>query len=131
MSATKLQGVRHLLGYSADKVVKILLSRAESLNLTVMSAPSLKTKLSRWENGHEAVSLALYRRLFREIYGRTNEELGFPPEIENDEADELRSRILLARRVDAETVALLAQHVENTRRVDRRFPGPPRLGPLP
>src|SRR2546430_7969661 len=123
MSATKLQGVRQLLGYSADKVVTMLLTRAESLNFAVMSASSLKTKLSRWENGHEAVSLAVYRRLFREIYGRTNEELGFPPEVTPDEADELRSRILLARRVDAETVALFAQQAENARRVDRRFGG--------
>ena len=57
MSATKLQGVRQLLGYSADKVVTMLLTRAESLNFAVMSASSLKTKLSRWENGHEAVKI--------------------------------------------------------------------------
>ena len=35
-----------------------------------MSPASLKTKLSRWENGHEAVGLPEYRRLFRDIYGR-------------------------------------------------------------
>ena len=45
-----------------------------------MSAASLKTKLSRWENGHEAVGLPEYRRLFRDIYGRTDAELGLPVE---------------------------------------------------
>src|SRR6185436_5306908 len=104
MAATRLQAVRQLLGYSADKVVRMLLARAEALNLPVMSAASLKTKLSRWENGHEAVSLPVYRRLFRDLYGRTNEELGFPPEQEDQEANELKSRIGLARSVDAETL---------------------------
>jgi tetratricopeptide (TPR) repeat protein len=123
MVATQLQAVRHLLGYSADKVVKMLLARAEGLNLGVMSAPSLKTKLSRWENGHESVSLAVYHRLFRDIYGRTNEELGFPPEIENDEENELRSRLAIARTIDAQAIALFAQQVENARHIDRRFGG--------
>lgn len=123
MAATQLKAVRQLLDYPAEKVVRMLLARAEALNLAVMSAASMKTKLSRWENGHEPVSQPGYRRLFRDIYGRTNEELGFPPEIENDEANELKSRLAIARTVDAETIALFAQQVENARHVDRRFGG--------
>lgn len=123
MAATKLKAVRQLLDYPAEKVVRMLLARAEALNLIVMSAASMKTKLSRWENGHESVSLPVYRRLFRDIYGRTNEELGFPPQVESDEANELQSRLAIARTVDAETVALFAQQVENARHVDRRFGG--------
>src|SRR2546421_12631858 len=97
MAATNLQAVRRLLdqefgGYSADAVITMLLARAQALNLTVMSAASLKTKLSVWENGHEPVSSPAYRRLFREIYGRTHEQPGFPPELEDDAASELRSR---------------------------------------
>ena len=65
----------------------------------------MKTKLSRWENGHEAVGLPEYRRLFREIYGRTNAELGFPDEPEEDpEAAELRNRLAVARTIDHHTV---------------------------
>jgi tetratricopeptide (TPR) repeat protein len=128
MAATKLQAVRRLLdqefsGYSADAVITMLLTRAQALNLAVMSPASLKTKLSRWENGHEAISQPVYRRLFREIYGRTNEELGFPPEIEDEEAAELESRLTIARTVDAETVNLFRQQVETARHVDRRFGG--------
>src|SRR5262249_54455897 len=128
MAATKLQGVRKLLnqqfgGYSADAVIKQLLTRAHALSLSVMSAASLKTKLSRWENGYEPVSLPIYRRLFREIYGRTNEELGFPPELEDDETDELKSRLAVARTIDPATVDVFRQQIEMARHVDRRFGG--------
>jgi transcriptional regulator with XRE-family HTH domain len=36
----------------------------------------LKTQLSRWENGHRVPDQA-YRRLFREIYAMSDEQLGF------------------------------------------------------
>ena len=101
----------------------MLLQRAEKLNFPVMSPASLKTKLSRWENGHEQVSLAEYRRLFRDIYGRTNEELGFPPDDGNDEAEELIAQLTIARTVDAGTVELFRQQVEQARHVDRQFGG--------
>src|SRR6185312_8901613 len=75
---TKLQAVRRELGYPAATVLRLLAERARAHNVTIMTPASLKTKLSRWENGHEAVGLPEYRRLFREIYGRTDAELGFP-----------------------------------------------------
>ncbi|UKD59325.1 tetratricopeptide repeat protein [Amycolatopsis sp. FU40] len=122
MAETRLQAVRRTLGYKADDVIKMLLRRADSLAVPVMSATSLKTKLSRWENGREAVSQP-YRRLFRDVYGRTNEELGFPDEETNDEAEELVSRLALARSVDAETVEIFKRQVDQARHVDRRFGG--------
>ena len=82
MSATKLQTVRKQLGYPAAVVIDMMLKRADRLGASIMSPTSLKTKLSSWENGHEQVGLPIYRQLFREIYGRTKEELGFPPERE-------------------------------------------------
>ncbi|MGO1049309.1 tetratricopeptide repeat protein [Crossiella sp. CA198] len=122
MATTRLRAVRHQLGYSADAVIKLVLSRASALGLAVMTATSLKTKLSRWENGHEAVSEP-YQRLFRDVYGRTNEELGFPPELIDDEAEELRNRLIVARRVDAETVEVFRRQVNDVRHRDRRFGG--------
>jgi tetratricopeptide (TPR) repeat protein len=119
---TRLKEVRTLQDYSAGEVVRMLLRRAETLGVPVMSANSLKTKLSRWENGHEQVSQP-YRRLFRDIYGRTNDELGFPPEVEDSEVDELLARITVARSIDPATVALFRQQVETARHVDRRFGG--------
>ncbi|MCA1709977.1 MAG: tetratricopeptide repeat protein, partial [Actinobacteria bacterium] len=78
---TSLQTVRRQLGYTAAQVIDLLPRRAEALHLPVANKASLKTKLSRWENGKEQPS-EIYRRLFREIYGRTNPELGFPDEPE-------------------------------------------------
>lgn len=123
MSATKLQAVRKSLGYSADSVIAMLISRAGVVGEQVMTRASLKTKLSRWENGHEPVSGDGYQRLFRDIYGRTNEELGFPPEQQDDEAAELRSRLAAARTVDSATVDIFRRQVDHARHVDRRFGG--------
>ena len=123
MAATRLRAVRDQLGYSSHEVIAMMQRRASTLGIAVMTATSLKTKLSRWENGHEQVSLPVYRRLFREIYGRTNDELGFPPDPDDDEAAELRSRLAAARGVDADTVELFRRQVDHARHVDRQFGG--------
>ena len=118
---TSLQTVRRHLGYTAAQVIDLLTRRAHALNLPIATKASLKTKLSRWENGKEQPS-EIYQRLFREIYCRTNPELGFPEEPEEDpEAAELRSRLALARIVDAETVDVFRHQVDHVRHVDRRF----------
>ncbi|MGH3978773.1 MAG: tetratricopeptide repeat protein [Pseudonocardiaceae bacterium] len=118
---TSLQAVRWQLGYTAAQVIDLLTRRADALNLPIANKASLKTKLSRWENGKEQPS-EIYRRLFREIYGRTNAELGFPDEPEEDpEAAELRARLAVARTVDAETVDIFRRQVDHARHIDRRF----------
>ena len=122
MPATRLQETRHQRGYSAHQVIELMLRRAEMLGIPVMTPGSLKTKLSSWENGRTAVS-PTYQRLFRDIYGLTNEELGFPPALDDGEVEELRARLAIARSVDAGTVELFRQQVENARHVDRRFGG--------
>lgn len=123
MHATKLKAARSHLGYKAAEVITMLQQRARANRVDIMSETSLKTKLSRWENGHDAVSEEKYRRLFREIYGRTSEELGFPPEEHDEDADELRSRLAIARTVDAGAVDAFRRQVENARHIDRRYGG--------
>ncbi|HEY0639827.1 MAG TPA: tetratricopeptide repeat protein [Pseudonocardiaceae bacterium] len=123
MGENQLKAVRQQHGYSVAEVIRMMCQRAAVLNIPVMSAVSLKTKISRWENGHEPVSQPGYRRLFREIYGRTNAELGFPPEPEDSDADELLARIAVARSLDAGTVELFRRQVDTARHVDRRFGG--------
>jgi tetratricopeptide (TPR) repeat protein len=122
MAETRLREVRALRGYSAQAVIDMMLRRAEMLGVPVMTPASLKTKLSVWENGRTAVS-PTYQRLFRDIYGLTNEELGFPPEPDDGEVEELRSRLTIARTVDTGTVALFRQQIESARHVDRQFGG--------
>ncbi|MGH3872574.1 MAG: tetratricopeptide repeat protein [Pseudonocardiaceae bacterium] len=120
---TALQTVRRHLGYTAAQVIELLTRRGETLNLPIATRASLKTKLSRWENGKEQPS-EIYRRLFREIYGRTNAELGFPDEPEEDpEAAELRARLAVARTVDRETVDIFRRQIDHARHLDRRFGG--------
>jgi hypothetical protein len=106
-------------------VIDLLTRRATALNLPIATPASLKTKLSRWENGKEQPS-ETYQRLFREIYGRTNTELGFPDEPEEDpEATELRARLAVARTVDRETVEIFRHQVDHARHLDRRFGASP------
>jgi tetratricopeptide (TPR) repeat protein len=127
---TSLQTVRRHLGYTAAQVIDLLARRAETLNLPIANRASLKTKLSRWENGKEQPS-EIYRRLFREIYGRTNAELGFPDDPEEDpEAAELRTRLAVARTVDRETVDIFRRQVDHARHIDRRFGGLTQLDQL-
>lgn len=122
MAATKLQSIRKLLGYKADEVIRLVIARAGQLNIPVMSPTSLKTKLSEWENGHSAVSEP-YQKLFRDVYGRTNEELGFPPELEDDDAAELRALLAVSRSVDAETIERFRRQIDDARHVDRQYGG--------
>lgn len=123
MVKTKLQAIRLLRpGCTQAKAVDDVLRLAHRRNIPVMSRPALLTKISRWENGHERVGDP-YRGLFRELYGRTNEELGFPPEVEDEEAEELLSRLTLARTVDAAIIEGFANQVDHARRVDRQFGG--------
>jgi tetratricopeptide (TPR) repeat protein len=129
MAKTKLHATRKALGsgWSQDRVVRQLRQRARTLNLPVASAASLSIMLSRWENGHVQVTEPAYRRLFREIYGRTDEELGFPEEPLDETAEELRSRLLRADAVDSATVELFRRQIDDTRHLDRRFGGLPLL----
>ncbi len=118
---TSLQTVRRHLGYTAAQVIDLLTRRADALYLPIANKASLKTKLSRWENGKEHPS-EIYRRLFREIYGRTSAELGFPEEPEEEpEAAELRSRLAVARTLDQQTVEVFRHQVDHARHIDRRF----------
>ncbi|MGX7825727.1 tetratricopeptide repeat protein [Actinokineospora sp. 24-640] len=103
--------------------MSMMIKRAEMLGEQIMTRTSLKTKLSRWENGHEPVTGDIYRRLFRDIYGRTNEELGFPSEAQDEEAVELRARLAAARIIDPATVDIFRRQVDQTRHMDRRFGG--------
>jgi len=64
-------------GWSQTRLVYELQRRARTRASTAPTRESLKTQISRWENGHK-VPDEMYRRLFREIYGLSDHELGFP-----------------------------------------------------
>jgi len=99
---TALAAVRRTLGYTQDQVIRLLLARAQAHGVSIATRSALQTMISRWENGHDQVTDPVYQRLFREIYGRTNEELGFPADTIDETAAEFHARIQVARSVDAE-----------------------------
>lgn len=83
------------------------------------SAASLKTQLSRWENGH-AVPDSASRALLTELYGRTADELGLlPPEPHGGHgADRLRAALAAASAVDSGTLRLWGEQLALVRRLD-------------
>ncbi|MGH3565027.1 MAG: tetratricopeptide repeat protein [Pseudonocardia sp.] len=59
--------------------------------------------------------------MFREVYGRTDAELGFPDDDAHGPGEELRARLAAARTVDTATVETFRAQIEHTRRLDRQF----------
>ncbi|GII24639.1 helix-turn-helix domain-containing protein [Planosporangium mesophilum] len=75
-AATPLQAARLELGWKQTQTIRALQQAAVDLGVTIAEERSLKTMLSRWENGHGQID-AVYQRLFCRIYGRDPDELGF------------------------------------------------------
>jgi transcriptional regulator with XRE-family HTH domain len=82
VTMSALRQARTELGWSQSRVIAELQKQARSLGLTLPSARSLKTELSRWENGHRNPD-AFHQRLFAMTYRRSPEDLG----IAHDDAD--------------------------------------------
>lgn len=71
-----LRNARSQNGWSQTRAIAELQKHARLLGVTLPAPSSLKTELSRWENGHRTPD-AFYQRLFAMAYGRTPEDLGF------------------------------------------------------
>ena len=70
-----LRQARIELGWSQSRLIAELQRQARSLGKTLPPASSLKTQVSRWENGHKTPD-AFHQRLFAMTYRRSPEELG-------------------------------------------------------
>jgi transcriptional regulator with XRE-family HTH domain len=75
-AATPLQAARLEIGWKQAQTIRALQQVAADDGVTIATERSLKTMLSRWENGHDSPD-ALGQRLLCRIYGQTPEELGF------------------------------------------------------
>ena len=73
---TPLQAARRARGWSQVRAVSGLMDLARKKEIGVASAASLKTQLSRWENG-QVTPDHYYQRLLCELYKSTPGELGF------------------------------------------------------
>lgn len=99
---------------------------AEQHGMAVPSQASLKRMFSRWEND-PVVPDPVYRKLLRELYGRTDDELGFPAGSTDDSDDhaealiEIEARLARSQGVDGPLIEQLDQNTHRLRLLDRRI----------
>jgi tetratricopeptide (TPR) repeat protein len=74
--ATALRAARLGLGWKQSKTINALTTQARRDGVGIAAPASLKTMLSRWENGKGQPD-AVYQRLFCEVYARDADELSF------------------------------------------------------
>ncbi|MCO1658184.1 helix-turn-helix domain-containing protein [Pseudonocardia humida] len=74
-TVTALRAARSARGWSQSEAARRLAALGRERGAPVAAAASLKTQLSRWENGH-ALPDPPYRELLTELYGRPAAELG-------------------------------------------------------
>jgi transcriptional regulator with XRE-family HTH domain len=121
-----LRGARAARGWSQTEAAQALAALARARGVPVAAPASLKTQLSRWENGHAAPD-APYPALLGELYERSRAELGIdrprsPDAV--DPAERLRTRLAAAAAVDDEVVALWRDQLATAQRLDDRLGAP-------
>ncbi len=124
MTATQppsaLRGARHARGWSLTETAQRLVALGAARGATVASARSLRSQLSRWENGH-AVPEPTYRALLAELLAQPPGALGIaPPVVEPAEAaaDRLRAALAAATTVARSGVDAWRAQLAALRRLD-------------
>jgi len=75
-AVTPLQAARLARGWTQAQVIFALTQQAKAARVPIADGSSLKTMLSRWENGRGHPD-ATYQRLFCHLFGLDMDELGF------------------------------------------------------
>ncbi len=119
--ASGLRAARAARGWSQSQAARELAALAQAGGAPVAGAASLKTLLSRWENGH-AVPEPQYRTLLSELYGRTPAELGIAGPPADPQATgapaRLRAALAAAAAVDAAALDLWREQLDVAIRLD-------------
>jgi tetratricopeptide (TPR) repeat protein len=99
-ATTRLKAARLELGWKQARTIRAVVAEAQRQCVPVAEISSLKTMISRWENGHgQPDTDGVYRQLLCAVYGRDEDELGFT------ESTTAHARpVRVAPVVDAETV---------------------------
>jgi transcriptional regulator with XRE-family HTH domain len=121
---TPLRAARDAQGWSQTDAARALAGLARERGVPVASAASLKTLLSRWENGH-ATPEAPYRALLEELYAESGVDLTPPAPVPDTAGPvaRLRARLATAAAVDAEVVALWRAQLATAQQLDDRLGG--------
>src|SRR3954453_3318641 len=117
VAMTPLRRARSDLGWKGPRLIAARRRCAPQAGIALGSDKSLKTTISRHENGRVAPGED-WRKLYRLAYGRTDDELGFADAVPFDApspADDLRHRIATARRVDMALIRQMQQQVHHIR----------------
>jgi transcriptional regulator with XRE-family HTH domain len=118
-----LRAARRARGWSQSAAARELAALGRASGAPVAAAASLKTLLSRWENGH-AVPEPQYRALLSELYERTPAELGIAGHPTDPEADgagaraRLRAALAAAAAVDDRALGLWREQLDVATRLD-------------
>ncbi len=120
-TAAGLRAARMARGWSQSEAARELAALGRASGAPIAAAASLKTLLSRWENGH-AVPEPQYRTLLGELYERTPAELGIAgPPAEPDAAGgraRLRAALAAAAAVDEAALGLWREQLDVAARLD-------------
>jgi transcriptional regulator with XRE-family HTH domain len=92
---TQLRAARTARGWSQSDAARELAALGRVRGLPTAAPASLKSLLSRWENGH-AVPEPQYRSLLEELYDRAPAELGFAGPADERDAPTAPARVLRA-----------------------------------
>ncbi|MEP7036004.1 MAG: hypothetical protein ABI934_10485, partial [Actinomycetota bacterium] len=76
---SRLRQARAGRGWSQTRLIHAMQQQAVALDIRLATPASLKTQISRWENGHCQPD-EVYRQVFRALYGQTDDQLGFAAE---------------------------------------------------
>ena len=120
-----LRAARRARGWSQTDAARELAALARAAGGPVAAPASLKSLLSRWENGHASPDPA-YRALLAELYGRTAAELdlvsgagdGTEGAGSGGAAARLRARLAAAQAVDGRLLGVWADQLAVARRLD-------------
>jgi transcriptional regulator with XRE-family HTH domain len=115
-----LRAARAARGWSQADAAGELAALGRATGTPVAAAASLKTLLSRWENGH-ALPEPHYRTLLAELYDRTPDDLGIavaPAAGATTASDRLRSAIAAAAAVDHSGLELWWEQLAVAGRLD-------------
>jgi transcriptional regulator with XRE-family HTH domain len=118
---TRLKAAREARHWSQLRLLSELGKRGRAKGLPMPSQASLKTAISRWENGHHTPHKP-YVELLAEIYETTPAALGLDDVVGHSPAtDQLRARLDWDREPDGSLQESLSAQTEAIRVQDRQF----------
>ena len=121
--STRIREARKSREWSQTRMIAELERVASRRGLTLPSRDTLKSRVSRWENGHTKPD-DFYSQLLREIFGMDDRELGLATPTDGavaDAAEELRLHLADGRQIDGALLSALRAQTEAVRLQDRQY----------